>query len=435
MRSANLLALVLILAHPCPARGEAQAQPELATYAIENPAAENDLLPWGLGPLAVWGHRSALPYHDARGQDWLYIQDRAGWESHLRLPGSLGPNDRAHAGYAFATPHDFWLWSGVLGRTHLRHYHLTGAGAAPERLSLVSETAIGDQDTRPGGLIALANGGLVGVWHQFTYHEDRHLEVGFIYRDPEGRVTTLAPLRVPGRAGNPVATRWALVQHPADGSIWAFLKRDSYREISAIRLEEGPEGLRVERIETAFIDRRQGLHAPEAEFPYLAAVPDLERKLILLGYQNSQQRIFQITDGEGSLLGGVCPIPANGPLKPHIFAKGAQLSIAEIAGDGSASFVALPAYTERVRPFGLAVEEGLWVMFEEASCHSHGPSSSAINDEIFLARRQGSWHPPQRIGRAETLNNSLASHIFFNPEWPQFVVRLENGRLHSIERR
>ncbi|MDO3376899.1 hypothetical protein [Geoalkalibacter halelectricus] len=427
------LAAWFLLDGPC-RTAHAQEQP-LAAYAIENPTAEGPLMPWGLGPLAVWGSRSALPYHDGRGQDWLYIQDRTGWELHLRIPGELSPNDRSHAGYAFATPNDFWLWSGVLGRAALRHYRLNTQGARIESLTLVRETAQGDQNTRPAGLISLANGALVGAWHQFTYHEDRHLEIGFLYRSPDGRVSTLGPLRVPGRAGTPVATRWALAQHPGDGSIWAFLKRDSYREISAIRLVEDGGRLRVERIVADFIDRRAGLHTPESEFPYLAAVADLQRKVILLAYQNSRQQIFHVADSEGNLVAGVCPEPAGGRLAPHAFAKSAQISIAEIHADGRTSFVDLPAYTERVRPFGLAVEDDIWLMFEAATCRAQGPGAVFTNDEILLTRRRESWLAPQRIGRAETVNNTLAAHIFFNPEWPQFVVRLANGRLHTIERR
>lgn len=430
------LSIAFLLALSLISGGEARGEtPHLIAYAIENPAAGPNLTPWGLGPLAVWGTRSALLYQDGQGRDWLYLQDRAGWEKHLRLPDQLTPNDRAHASYVFSGPEDFWLWSGVLGRTQLRHYRLHGEGSAIQGITRIEQFAFGDADTRPGALLALADGALVAVWHQFTLHADRHLEIGIAHRSPEGRITTLAPLRIPGREGNPVATRWALAQHPADGSIWAFLKRDSYHEITAMRLLEEAGGLKFDGLRTDFIDRRQGPHAPESEFPYLAAVADLERKLILLAYQNVRRQIFHLSDAEGTLIGGTCPVPDAGPVTAHLFDKGAQLSVAEIAGDGGLSFVALPAYTERVRPFGLAADGGILLMFEGAGCRTHATPTQQRGAELFLARHQQKWRPLQRIGRAEVVSNTLASHIFFNPERPQFVVRLDDGRLYTIEKR
>jgi len=74
-------------------------------------------------------------------------------------------------------------------------------------------------------------------------------------------------------------------------------------------------------------------------------------------------------------------------------------------------------------------------MFEGAGCRAHGEAANQRGAEIFLARHDRAWQPLQRIGQAVKVSNTLASHIFFNPERPQFVVRLDDGRLYTIERR
>ncbi len=417
-----LIALAFLLPQGSSAR-------ELAAYTIEHPRGEK-VLPWGLGPLAVLGERSAFPYHDGN-DDWLYIQDRAGWESHIPLAAEMTPNDRANASYAFSSPDRFWIWSGVLGRATLREYRLRSADGAV----LVRERAIGNKDTRPGGLIRLESGALVGVWHQFRYHPDRRLEVGILHVSSNGRVTIHAPINVPGREGDPVATRWALAQHPADGGIWAFFKRDSYHAISALRLTETPNGLQLDFIDPEFIGRGDGVHAPEGEFPYLAAAVDPERDRLLLAYQNADQKIFQAADGAGNLTAGFCPPPPTGRLEPHAFNKGARISIAEISSEGRRKFLSFPVYIERVRPFGLGADASSWLVFEPAACETHGHNGALEGGEVYASRYQGRWQSPDLLGKAEKIDNTLSSHIFYNPRRPQFVVRLADGRLYTVEQR
>lgn len=239
---------------------------------MTNPAAST-IYPWGDGKAAALDDLFALPYRTPEMTDWLYLRDAAGHVAHIRLPDTLASNDRAEAEYVLASRTDFWAWSGVLGKATLRHYRLSGTGPLPDQATLVSALPIGDYDTRPGGLIRLASGALAGMWYQHTYYDDRHVDLGFLYVSPQGTLSSLFPVRGEGRSGSFVASEMTLAQHPADRSVWAFYKRDSYDELGAVRLTEDAAGLRLDWIRPDFIAKADGLNRPEGEYPYRTATP------------------------------------------------------------------------------------------------------------------------------------------------------------------
>ncbi len=81
--------------------------------------------------------------------------------------------------------------------------------------------------------------------------------------------------------------RMAIAQHPADSSIWVFLKRDSFTQISALHFTEVTNDVLLDWITPGYItSNADGNNGAEGEFPYLAASPDPTRNAILLAYQS-----------------------------------------------------------------------------------------------------------------------------------------------------
>lgn len=425
-----LVLLTLLLIPPA----GAWSQRGLADFVIDNPRADPHLYPWGSGRIAVHGDWSAFLYRTTVFEDWLYLQDASGLESHIRLPDRFDHNDRANAEYSLTSPTSLWIWSGVFGQAKLRQYRLEGQQGLPTRAVLVSVSRVGDSNSRPGGLIPLASGGLLGLWYQFEYHTDRHLAVGFFYLGPSGKTQTIYPLQLAGKGGDVVGSRCTLAQHPADGSIWAFLKRDSYQEISAIVLRETADGISVSWTKTDFISQQDGEHAPDSEYPYLVAAPDGRRQSLRLAYQNKSSAVFYVADRHGRYLGGQCGKPMGGLLDPSLYIKGANLSIAEISANRKTSFLTLPVFVDAARYFGFSVTDRLWVVYQPVGCWNTSYDSMNKRREAHATYfDQGGWAPPVRLGEWSEHKEYYASPVLFNVARPQFALRLSDGLVHQFE--
>lgn len=402
---------------------------------VRNPAVNGPLLPWGSGKIASAGGLSAFLYRTESSGDWLYLYDGAGNGSHMQLPGTFDLNDRANAEYVLTSPDELWVWSGVLGKAALRRYRLSRSGnrPVPDRASLVSVRSVGDSDTCPGGLLRLASGGVVGVWHQYKTYPDRRLDTGFIHVRPGGDVTVNFPVPVAGSEGTPVAARWALVQHPSDGSIWAFLKRDSYHEISALHLTETAEGITLDWVKTDFIGRKDGRHEPEGEYPYLVAVADSGDGSIVLAYQNNRSEILYVTDGDGNMLNGNCRQQAGGQIDPYFFAKRSSVSIVRIADDGEKTFRDFPAFVERTHEFGLSLTGRLWVLYRRIDCETITYEMLQRRGEVMLRHYDGRWSEPLMLGTLDVRKDYYGASLFSSPYRPHFLMRLDDGLLHLFE--
>jgi hypothetical protein len=385
--------------------------------------------------MAVWGSISAFLYRTESSKDWLYISDASGRESHIALPDAFDLNDRANASYVLASPTSLWIWSGILGKTTLRHYRLAGRNAhgLPTTATLESATSVGDDYTRPGELVRLASGGLLGIWHQYRQHEDRHLEVGWIHVTPSGAMTTTYSVAAPGTEGTPVATRWALVQHPADGSIWAFFKRDSYHEIGALHFTESETGIRLDWLNPHFIGREAGMHEPEGEYPYLTALADSGHSTIILAYQNNRYDLMYVTDGDGNLLNGSCRQASPQRLEPYFFAKRARVSMATITADGGKSFEDGGVYVERAQEFGLSVTDRLWLLYRRIDCETSSYNMLQRQGEVMLRYHDGEWSEPLILGKLDVDKEYYAASLFSSPHQPHFLMRLDDGLLHLFE--
>lgn len=397
---------------------------------ITNPTADA-LFPWGDGKAAAFDDLFALPYRTSFSADWLYLRDRAGNLSHVRLPDLFDYNDRANAEYVLSSRTDLWIWSGVLGRSTLRHYHLSGDGILPDQATLVSALPIGDHDTRPGGLIRLASGALAGMWYEHTYFDDRHIDLGFLYVSPAGELSTLYPVRGDGNWGSPVMSEMTLVQHPADGSIWTFYKRDSYHELSAARLIEEAGRLRLDWLNPGFISKADGGNSPEGEYPYIIAAPDPQRNTIRLAYQNTQYNFLYIADAQGNYINGSCGDPGPGVLEVNLFAKGAYVSVAEIAANGAKSFTVFPTYIERAWYFGLSVSDGIWLFYQQIGCQNTTFASLRAGP-VYASHFNGAWSAPIPVGEISASKDYYASTILYDVGRPEFVMRLSDDLVHDV---
>lgn len=402
---------------------------------VANRTVDGPLLPWGSGKIASFGGLSAFLYRTESSGDWLYLYDDAGNGSHVVLPGPLDLNDRANAEYVLTSRSDLWIWSGVLGRAALRHYRLSSSGSRPlpDRATLVSIRNVGDSDTRPGGLLKLESGGLLGVWHQFRLHPDRRLDIGFIYVSPEGKIKTDYPISAPGSEGTPAAARWALAQHPADGGIWAFFKRDSYHQITAIHLTETAEGVRFDWMRPDFIGRNDGGHEPEGEYPHLAAIADASSDTLVLAYQNKRHEILYVTDGDGNFLNGSCGEGRFKRMDPYFFAKRAMMSIVRITADSRKTYQDFPELIERTQEFGLSVTDRLWILYRRIDCETSNYELLQRQGEVMLSYHDRGWNVPLILGQLGVEKDYYAASLFHSPYQPHFVMRLNDGLLHLFE--
>jgi len=186
----------------------------------------------------------------------------------------------------------------------------------------------GDNNARPEGLIKLKSGGFAGVYSIWgsTF-------IGIVYLSPTGvfsiqAVSFTEPTFIP-----PAGT--AIAQHPVDGSIWAFISRDSTGLIRAIHMTEVGDALRVDWTEREFLGHVDNNliddASPNGEFPHMEAFPDATRGVIQLAYQSAHQKIFTTSP----------------------FVKGAWITIAAIRPDRSKIFSFYQGWVERISVFGL----------------------------------------------------------------------------------
>jgi hypothetical protein len=212
-----------------------------------------------------------------------------------------------------------------------------------------------------------------------------------------------------------------MAQHPVDGSIWAFLKRDSFSQISALHFTEAPNDITITAITSDYITTNaDGNNGPELEFPFLAAVPDPTRNTILLGYQDYQQEIIFVD-------------PLYGSLSNNIFLKQAQTSIAQIGADGSKAFIPFQTYMERITQFGMSVQSDgtIWLAYQPIN------SQSLTWNEVNASKYQnGVWSAPVPIGLDyNNYNNSsgLDISLVYRADGPWVAFMTPDQKIHTFD--
>src|SRR5262249_10928460 len=224
----------------------------------------------------------------------------------------------------------------------------------PISATLLSTKALGDGGSFPKAMIRLKSGALMLAWNEdYTTKADDSVDAGFAYRSPTGRWTVQFPLNIPNPYGGSItASRMSMAQHPADGSVWAFDKRDSFHELIAFHFTETAGSFTLDWIRNGFISQvTDGANGPQSEFPFLSAVADPTRNAILLAYQTDQARLV-FSDTALGMSG--------------VFLKEATATIAQIAADGTKTFIPFPNYMERDFQFGFSVlpDGTLWLAYQ-----------------------------------------------------------------------
>lgn len=299
------------------------------------------------GPMASSGDVTAFVYSDVSGS-WVY---RSGY-----APAPVPTVDWYGAQYALSNANTLTVFSGA-GPVTARRYDLSSG-----RAILVESRTFGNVDSRAGTMTNLASGGIVVMWHQQTRNADGHVDLYFSYRSPAGIWQEPFSVAVSGSDGPTFNTK-ALAQHPVDGSIWAFNKKDSQQRIGATHMTENANGLVVDWVNNDFINHTNDQpHGPSGELPSLIAIPDPWRGTIDLAYQNENQRIFST-------------VP---------FVKGAYVSVAQIAVDGRKNFIMFPRYVERVLELGLVVSPtGIALSYRPVD------SIDLTFDDVFISSYDG----------------------------------------------
>ncbi len=352
------------------------SKPQVSQVAVES-----------LGPvrlvnrvkLAESGGVAMLQYYEkGNGEQGLYFSDRSS-STHVFLPEFKGiQSDRVdfrgtrfdQAEHVLTTLDDVWIFSeaatdvidtrlGYMSPVLISHYALNGSFLPTSAFPLSSMT-FGDDHSRTGAFIGLRSGGMIASWYQsyvVNPHDDRRLEIGIAYRDPRGHWSTLFPIEVDGTAGGGIPqSRQALVQHPADGSIWLFNKRDSYHSMEMVHMIEMEAGIAVNWIDPLFINEMEHREdSVEAEFPGIVAIPDPVRKVIVLAYGDNR---FEMTT-----CGGTC------------FRKVTHVTVVIITADGTPFFETHSSFTiERTTRFGMALDgDTLWFAYKPHTLSSTPP--------------------------------------------------------------
>jgi hypothetical protein len=213
----------------------------------------------------------------------------------------------------------------------------------------------------------------------------------------------------------------AMAQHPSDGSIWTFIKRDSFTQISALHFTETANGVVLDWIRPEYISHGlDGDYGPEGEFPSLVAAADPSRDAILLAYQSYRDRLVFIDGVYGSL--------------NSIFLKESLATIAQVRADGAKNFISFPGYMERCMQFGMSVTSDgtIWLAYQPIDLQT-------LTWNVVHASKyhSGSWSTPVAVGpNYGTYNVASGGRnpglLIYRLDQPQFVFSTPDQKIHSF---
>ncbi len=343
--------------------------------------------------MATYGARTAVIYVkqnqvNLTWDTWLNVNDSdTNQTSHFLLHGSPGYY-QIETDYVLTSATDLWTlsWdSNNSGKLMVTQYKLSGS--PPTSAAVVSTKSLGDSNSYAKSMIRLQSGGLMVAWceQSWNYTTAIDLTTGFAYRSPTGTWSVKFPVTVPNAtAGNDTRTQMILAQHPADGSIWAFEKRDGFYELGALHFTElaASNDFTIDWINPTYINHTaDGNNSPEVEFPYLAASPDPTRNAILLAYQTYPYQMVYID-----------------PLFPNsnsIYLKEAPATIAQIRADASKTFIGFPTYMERAAQFGMSVlsDGTIWLVYTPIN------HQTLTRNEVYSSKYfNNAWSAPAFAG-------------------------------------
>jgi Bacterial Ig domain len=391
------------------------------------------------GPLgksmATYGTRTVMLYQKSNiystRDTWLYVSDSdTGQSSQFLLHSSPGYS-QVETDYVLTSATDLWTLSfdsGSLGKLLVSQYKLNGT--PPTAATLVSTKSLGDNYSVGMSMIRLQSGALVVGWSDMSLYPGAgsgsytgDLIAGYAYRSPTGSWIIKTPATLASSGGVYVAwkTRMALAQHPADGSVWMFVKEDTSSAIEALHFTEATSDFILDWINASYISQTaDGNNGPEGEFPYLAATSDPTRNVILLAYQNEQYQ-FVFTD------------PLFGSMSNNILLKQSYATIAKVNPDGSKVFIPFDTYIERITLFGMSVlsDGTIWLAYQPIN------SQSLTWNEVYASKYQNSaWSTPVLAGldyNDYNNANGLDVALVYRTDQPQVAFRTPDQKIHTFD--
>ncbi len=409
---------VIVTTPPCP------------MSAGENVVDSANIEPLGKS-MATYGNRAALIYAkqnptNSTRDTWLYVSDSdTGLTSRFLLHASPGYYE-TETDYVLTSATELWTLSSdtsLSGKLLVSQYRLNGS--PPTAATLVSTQSLGDTYSYAMSMIRLQSGALMVAWNEYgsTYTGD--LAIGFAYRSPTGNWTVKFPVTLASSGGAKIITksRITMAQHPADGSIWAFMKVDASSAIIALHFSEAANDVVLDWINPGFITQAaDGDNGPETEFPFLTAAADSTRTAILLAYQSHPYEFVYIDPLYGSM--------------NSIFLKQAYATIAQISADGTKTFIPFQTYMERLLQFGISVlsDGTIWLSYQPIN-----PQTLTWNEVYASKYQNGVWGAPVLTGLNYN-NYNQGSGLGYNPgaliyrmDQPQVAFLTPDQKIHAFD--
>jgi hypothetical protein len=382
--------------------------------------------------VATWGSRTAYIYlkwtTNATLDAWLYVKDSDTGQTSSFLLHTYPGYYLTETDYVFTSATELWTVARDTGagKVVVSQYKLNGS-PIPTSATLVSTQLFGDSHSTPLSMIRLRSGALVVAWNEYDQNYFlTDLVTGFAYRSPTGVWTAQFPITVTNPfGGSATKTQMTMAQHPADGSIWAFAHRDSFHEIIALHFTEAGGNISLDWTKPDFIAQsntsppnNDGVNGPEGEFPFLAAAADPTRNAILLAYQRNEYQ-FVLLD----------PVSNSGGLKE------ATATIAQIAADGTKTFIPFPTYMEKSEQFGFSVlsDGTLWLAYQPID------HQTFTWNELYASKYSGgSWTNPALVGfnfayydvNGAPRNPGL---VAYRADQPQVAFRTPDRKIHTFD--
>jgi hypothetical protein len=380
--------------------------------------------------IAVYGTRSVVIYQkpnslNSTTDTWVSVSDSDTGQTSNLLLHSQPSYYQTETDYVLTSAVDLWTLScdvSLGGHLLVRQYKLNGSPTSSA--TLISAKSLGDSGSKGKAMIRLQSGAILAAWNEEAWGSTAsNLTTGFVYRSAAGNWSILSPVTIQNSGGgNIVMSQMTMAQHPADGSIWGFIKRDSFTQISALHFTEGPSGISLDWINPNFITQTtDGNNGPEGEFPFLAAAADPTRNSILLAYQSYQdQAVF--TD------------PLYGSMN-SIFLKQAYATVAQIGVDGSKIFIPFQTYMERCEQFGMAVlsDGTIWLSYQPIN------SGSLTWNEVYASKYENSaWSVPVLAGfNYQTYNVASGERepgvLISRADQPIVAFRTPDQKIHTLD--
>jgi Ig-like domain-containing protein/SdrD B-like protein len=375
--------------------------------------------------MATYGTLTAVIYQKlntfSTRDTWLYVNDSNTGQTSRFLLHSSPSYLQIETDYVLTSATELWTLScdANSGKLLVSQYQLSGS--PPTSATLLSTQSLGDTSSYAMSMIRLQSGALVVSWSDQATAYTGDLIAGYAYRSPTGTWIVHPPVTLASSGGvnQGWKTRMIMAQHPADSSVWMFVKEDTSSAIEALHFTETTSDFGFDWLNSLYITQAaDGDNGPETEFPFLAAAPDPTRNAILLAYQSRPYQIVFIDPLYG--------------ISNSIFLKQAYATVAQISADASKTFIPFQTYMERASQFGMSVlsDGTIWLAYLPIN------SQSLTWNEVYASKYQsGVWSSPALTGfNYNNYNQSsgLAGALVYRTDQPVVAFLTPDQKIHTF---